>query len=523
MASAAFLGQLEALEREVLALEPSFRRRFLALRQELDQQSRLTARTSANLERHQKLLDHSIRLAALNGAGLIASEVLDILIGLAGAERGFVGLVQPDGGWRLLVARSMSARDLTNPEAQVSASIAEQALASRMPVLIADASSESWHGHASVRRLGLRSVACLPIVRDGRALGFVYVDDPSAAALFDEDTVAALERWFPVVAEHLSRALAQADEVDPFPGFVTRSAHLQAELQQLARLARFDVSVLITGPTGTGKSMLASALHQRSHRAKGPLVHVNCSAVPESLLEGELFGAEAGAYTGARGRRVGKFEAANGGTLFLDEIDTMPIAGQVKLLVALQERKVTRLGSNTPFDLDVRVVAATNAEPRRAITEGRLREDLYFRLAKIEVHIPPLSERPEDVPLLARHILARTCERYGLPSVRLGSDALDKLCAYRWPGNVRELENVLDRAALLAADAGIIDDVRLDGGERRSTSGEARRMTVGRDEFVRAWQEAAGDAGEAARLLSVSRRSVFRLKKKLLGDDEETA
>ena len=512
------IGLVEALEGEVIALDPTLRRRFLALRKEVNASERAAGRLRANLERHQRLLDHSLRLASVSGAGLIASEVLDFLIGLAGAQRGFVGLVGDGGAWRLLVARSMTAEDLTSPESQVSSSMIERALATRRAVLTDDAAHEAWAKQASVQRLGLRSVACLPIVRSGRALGFVYVDDPTVAALFDEDTLAALDRWLPLVAEHLDRALA-TDPSDPFPGFVTRSARLRAELSELSRLARFDVSVLITGPTGTGKSMLAAALHGRSHRSRGPFVHVNCSALPETLLEGELFGAEPGAYTGSRGQRVGRFEAANGGTLFLDEIDTMPISGQVKLLVALQERQITRLGSNTARPIDVRVVGATNAEPRRAIAEGRLREDLYFRLAKIEVNIPPLVERPEDVPLLARHVLARTCERYGLPPVRLSARALDSLCGHGWPGNVRELENVLDRAALLAADAGVIEDVRI----ASSSSSETRRMTVGRAEFERAWGESGGDAGETARLLGVSRRSVFRLKKKFLGENDQDA
>ena len=295
---------------------------------------------------------------------------------------------------------------------------------------------------------------------------------------------------------------------------VTRSESLRAELSQLARLARFDVPVLITGPTGTGKSLLAGALHARSHRARGPFVHINCSALPDTLLEGELFGAEAGAYTGAQRRREGKFEAAAGGTLFLDEIDTMPISGQVKLLVALQERKISRLGSNRPIDIDCRIIAATNARPRQAITEGRLREDLYFRLAKIEIHLPPLGERAEDIPLLARHILARTCERYQLPLPRISQAALDQLCAYPWPGNVRELENALDRAALLAADSGVIKEIRLTATPEAPT----RRMTVGRDEFLHAYERANGNTSDVARLLSVTRRSVFRLKLRFLDE-----
>ncbi len=236
--------------------------------------------------------------------------------------------------------------------------------------------------------------------------------------------------------------------------------------------------------------------------------------MPESLLEGELFGSEAGAYTGSRGRRIGRFEAASGGTIFLDEIDTMPISGQVKLLVALQERTITRLGSNEPVRLDVRVIAATNADPQAAIAAGRLREDLYFRLAGAALEIPPLSARPEDIPVLAQHILAATVARHGLDPIRLSRRALDRLCAYSWPGNVRELEHVLDRAALLAGDGGVIQDVRL----ATRAEAEPRRLTVGRQEFLNAWAQSGESPVEAARLLGVSRRTVFRLKSRFLDE-----
>ena len=239
------IGALADLEREALELEPGLRRRFLGLRKAVDASAREVDRLRENLRRHQLLLERSLALAGTGGAGLIASEVLDVLIGLAGAQRGFVGLVEPRG-WRLLVSRSMSERDVLDPEAQVSTGIIDEALASGAPVLSADATQERWAEQASVRRLGLRSVACLPINRGGRALGFVYVDDTTAAALFDDDTVEALSRWLPVVAEHLARALHREDE-DPFPGYVTRSELLRGELIELARLARFDVPVLITG------------------------------------------------------------------------------------------------------------------------------------------------------------------------------------------------------------------------------------------------------------------------------------
>jgi two-component system C4-dicarboxylate transport response regulator DctD len=377
--------------------------------------------------------------------------------------------------------------------------------------VLADDAQEAWANRGSVQRLGLRSVACLPILHGERRLGFVYLDHRQARARFDREGLDALESWMRLVGQQLQQAAEQAEE-DPFPGFVTRSPGLLAELRELARLARYDLPVLITGATGTGKSRLAMALHQRSRRARGPMVHLNCSAVPEGLIEGELFGSEAGAYTGAQRRRIGRFEAAAGGTLFLDEIDTMPISAQVKLLVALQERVITRLGSNEPIKLDVRVVAATNADPQKAIAAGRLREDLYFRLAGAKVHLPPLSERPEDIPLLTQHILQATIARHGLQPLRLSRRAAERISAYPWPGNVRELEHVLDRAALLAEEDGVIDELRLGAVEE----GEPRRLTVGRSEFLAAWASHQGAISDVAATLGVTRRTIFRLKNKYL-------
>jgi DNA-binding NtrC family response regulator len=501
------LAQIEAA---AVALDPALRIEFVRVRQQLDGLDREGERMRAQVERHQILLDRTLGVVTAQGAVLVASEVLDVMIAVTGAQRGFVGLVQPQGGWRLLEARAMTEEDIDAPTSEVSTGVIARALESGAPVVAEDALTD-WAERGSVQRLGLRSVACLPIRQNGRALGFVYLDHTEAAGRFDEGALAVLDAWLPMVADQLARTMDVAGE-DPFPGFVTRSPRLLAELTQLARLAQFDVPVLITGPTGTGKSKLAAALHRRSRRARGPFVHLNCSAVPEALLEGELFGSEAGAYTGSRGRRIGRFEAASGGTLFLDEIDTMPISGQVKLLVALQERTVTRLGSNDAIRLDVRLIAATNADPQRAISEGRLREDLYFRLAGVTLHVPPLKERPEDVPPLIQHILAATVARYGLPPLRLSRRALDRLCGHSWPGNVRELENVLDRAALLAGDRGVIDDVLPLG----TDVAEPRRLSVSRQEFLAAWAAANGAAPEVANRLGVAKRSVFRLKAKYL-------
>ena len=211
-------------------------------------------------------------------------------------------------------------------------------------------------------------------------------------------------------------------------------------------------TVLITGETGTGKELAARALHLASPRRKGPWVAVNCSALPENLLEAELFGHVRGAFTGAAQARIGRFEQAHRGTLFLDEIGDLPLDLQAKLLRVLQEREFQRLGSSETIHVDIRVVAATNCDLTERTGEGRFREDLYYRLNVVPVHMPPLRQRREDIPRLARHFVEKICALEGIPLKSLQAEALEHLAAYGWPGNVRQLENAVEMAVALSGD-----------------------------------------------------------------------
>jgi transcriptional regulator with GAF, ATPase, and Fis domain len=234
---------------------------------------------------------------------------------------------------------------------------------------------------------------------------------------------------------------------------VTRSAKMLEVLRVAEVVAATPATVLVTGETGTGKELLARWIHSRSARRAGPFVAVNCGAIPETLLETELFGHEKGAFTSALTARAGKFEQADGGTIFLDEVGDMSPAMQVKLLRVLQEKTVERVGGSRPVRVDVRVIAATNRDLKAAVREGKFREDLYYRLAVVPLELPPLRERREDIPLLAQHLMGRVREQL-VVDVSLSRDALAVLETHSWPGNVRELENVLVRAAIMAAAAG---------------------------------------------------------------------
>jgi transcriptional regulator with GAF, ATPase, and Fis domain len=236
-----------------------------------------------------------------------------------------------------------------------------------------------------------------------------------------------------------------------FGGLVFTSQAMKDVLARADRVARTETAVLITGETGTGKELLARAIHERSDRQGRPLVRVNCAALPASLIESELFGHEKGAFTGAAMRRAGRFEVADRGTLFLDEIGELPLELQAKLLRVVQEGEFERLGSSKTVAADVRLIAATNRDLARAVEEGRFRSDLFYRLNVFPIHMPPLRDRPEDVPSLSAHFLDDIARRLGRQFQAIGAATLVALQRYHWPGNVRELQNVLERAALLSA------------------------------------------------------------------------
>ena len=238
---------------------------------------------------------------------------------------------------------------------------------------------------------------------------------------------------------------------------VTRSPLMERLLEQAGMVAQSDVSVLINGQSGTGKEIIAQAIHNASPRRDKPFVAINCSALPEQLLESELFGHARGAFTGAVSNREGLFQAAEGGTLFLDEIGDMPVALQVKLLRVLQERKVRPLGSNRDIDIDVRIISATHRDLPKAMARGEFREDLFYRLNVVNLKIPPLAERTEDIPLLANHLLRQSADRHK-PFVRaFSTDAMKRLMAAKWPGNVRQLVNVIEQCVALTSSPVISD------------------------------------------------------------------
>ncbi len=251
--------------------------------------------------------------------------------------------------------------------------------------------------------------------------------------------------------------------------FIGKSGAVTAILEQIARVAPTNARVLITGESGTGKELIAQAIHDRSPRKDRPFIKVNCAAIPEELIEAELFGAEKGAYTGATEPRKGKFEAADGGTIFLDEVGDMSLRVQTKVLRALQEGEIERVGSSKTFRVDVRVIAATNKDVTSELAAGRMREDLYYRLNVVPILAPPLRDRREDIPLLAEVFVDEFCDEYGLPRKTFGGGVIECLTRYPWPGNVRELRNEIERAVIMSHEKVIrLQDLSAEVREGRS-------------------------------------------------------
>jgi DNA-binding NtrC family response regulator len=314
------------------------------------------------------------------------------------------------------------------------------------------------------------------------------------------------------------------------PNIVARSPKMQEVLGTVERVAPTNSTVLLGGESGVGKDLIARAIHEKSRRAKGPFIKINSTAIPENLLESELFGYEKGAFTGAGSSKPGKFELADKGTMFLDEIGDVPPAIQVKLLRVLQEREFERLGGTRTVKVDVRLVAATNRDLRAALEEGTFREDLYYRLNVVPIDIAPLRERKEDIPDLVHLFISRFCGDAGKPVAEITPEAMQALRNYHWPGNVRELQNVLERACALAKGTVLeLADIHLDvrpvkGGE--STNHflpEGMTLEQWEDEMIReALKRANGNKSLAARLLGLSRNALrYRLSKIGISDEGE--
>jgi len=350
-----------------------------------------------------------------------------------------------------------------------------------------------------------------------QAIGAGAYDFLSKPVQVDELKI-ILRRTFHVASlEREYRDLQAQMQTGTFEGMLGDSPQIQRAFASVRKVATTDAPVLLLGESGTGKEMAALAIHRRSPRKEGPFVAINCSAIPETLLESELFGHEKGSFTGAHVQRKGRIEAASGGTLFLDEVGEIPLQLQVKLLRFLQEQRIERVGGRLEIQVDTRVVAATNLDLKKAITEERFREDLYYRLAVVVINLPPLRDREGDVRLLAQEFLRRNAVSSGKEGISFSQDALRAIDAHSWPGNVRELENRLKRAVIMAEGKRITaQDLELDSPTRSiNLNLKEAREAVEREVVQRALRKHGGNIAAAASEMGISRPTLYDLMEKL--------
>ena len=333
------------------------------------------------------------------------------------------------------------------------------------------------------------------------------------------------------------RMREELDQRYQFDNIIGRSAAMREIFHTVERVAPTRATVLLAGESGVGKDMIARAIHQHSPRKNHAFVKINCTALPENLMESELFGYEKGAFTGANVSKPGKFEQADHGTVFLDEIGDVPGNIQVKLLRILQERQFERLGSNVTRDVDVRVIAATNVDLRAALEEGRFREDLYYRLNVVPINIPPLRERKEDIPFLALHFVNKLSKELGSVAKEISAGAMDRLLDHSWPGNVRELENTIERSLVLASgDILLPAEIRIEAPRRMPPNASQQSPLLPEGETLEHWEQmmirealrrANGNKSQAARMLGLTRNALrYRLSQMGMdsgGDEAETS
>jgi Nif-specific regulatory protein len=476
-------------------------------------------------------------VSRIMGAGLDPDKMLDLALGMlievTRAQRGFIILVDEQGRLSHRAAQNIEDNEIDSPD--FSRSIVEQVLESGQSRIIEDAlGDEQLRLFRSVVDLKLRAVLCVPVQEKGNTLGAVYLDNTSVSRQFVEEDKALVEVFAEKIAVLLEMSLEyeeQAHTIEQLRGelqtryqyenIIGKSKAMRKVFEVLDRIIPTDLNVYIYGETGTGKELVAKAIHYNGPRKEKPFISINCGAIPELLLESELFGYVKGAFTGADRDKKGLFEIANGGTLFLDEIGNMPGAMQRKLLRVLQEKEIRPIGSEEVIEIDVRIVSATNRDLNELVECKEFREDLYYRLKVVEVTLPPLRARREDISLLAEHFL----EQVGTVTKKeLEPAALDLLLDYDWPGNVRELESLIHTCVTLSSEkitgAGIKANLSIGGKttfplDTLQRGGIIRLEEMERDYIKKVLSIVGGNKSEAARVLGISRMTLRKKLKEL--------
>jgi Nif-specific regulatory protein len=464
---------------------------------------------------------------------LLLEQVLDEAIKSVRAERGLLVLSdEKTGALEVKAARGVD-RAIEKELSEVSQTALKEVLTKREGRIYLDARS-AFPAAQSVIIGQVRSIACVPLVGKGRLIGAIYVDSRTDKNVFREDTLKFLEafagvaalaienaRLYQTLASESGQLRAAMREWQQFPEIVGRSPAMQTVYELMNRVIPSDVPVLITGETGTGKELVARAVHYGGPRRDQPFVALNCGGIPENLLESELFGYRKGAFTGAVTDKRGLLETANGGTVFLDEISDLPLLLQPKLLRVLQSGEVRRVGDTTDFRIEVRVISATNQNLAALVRERKFREDLYYRLNVVPIELPPLRARREDVPLLVSHFLKQCAERQQKPIAGIEQAALSRLLQHSWPGNIRELENVIERATVLSAGPRITEaDIMLAPAQSDALTAEGSVAEIEKRVVLERLKRFNGNRTRTAASLGISRRTLLNKLAEWKQDEE---
>lgn len=510
-----------------------------------DAPSEVTKGFAAGLLGVRKLFAFSEKLMGRGSVNELLETMLDDVIELTSANKGFLLLFEDaeaaQGGSgrqekgtperRLFVRASRNVRKeaISDTQGAISDSIVRQVVEQNRPIIVSDALSDTTFGRSeSVIAMKLSSVMCAPLLSQGEVIGVLYVGNDQIKHLFDRTQLELLSVFASQASLILQNAMllsalrADKEKLSAelrdkrFGEIIGSCASMMEVFRKLQKVAATDISVLITGETGTGKELIAKEIHRRSNREGGPFITINCGAIPENLIESELFGHVKGAFTGAIASRAGKFQAADKGTLFLDEIGELPLNLQVKLLRALQERVVYRVGDSKPEKVDIRVVAATNRNLDEETRAGRFREDLYYRLNVVNIWLPPLRDRGDDVLIIAKALLTKYADEMKSPVRGFSPAALSAIKKYNWPGNIRQLENSIKRALVLC-DQTLLSPEDLNFGS--AALAPLMPLEKAKEDFQRRYVLAAlernnGNRTQTARDLGVDPRTIFRYLEK---------
>lgn len=488
-----------------------------------------TSQVARNLN---ALLKISRVVHAIRGLEELQSQLLDLIFEVVPAGRGAILLAEgPQLEFNCLYART---RQAGQPQlVRVSRTIARQVMKENVAILGVDvAASGALRDVESLVASDVRSLVCVPLTVFERVIGCIYLDNTSATSRFQEEHLQLMAAIAGISAVALDNArrlqwLEQENqrlttEVRQEQSLVGESARMKEIFQFLARVAPAESTVLIEGESGTGKELAARALHRNSRRAEKPFIAINCAAIPETLLESDLFGHERGAFTGAAVLKKGRLEVADGGVVFLDEIGELAPALQVKLLRVLQEREFERVGGTHPIKVDIRLIAATNRDLDEAVRKGEFRQDLYYRLAVVKLTMPALREHREDIPMLTRHFVQKYAKRSKVKPKPVSREAMAALVNYEWPGNVRELENAVERALVMgASDSVLLEDLpeslleqespaEMHEGKYHASMKELKKQLI-----VDAVEQTRGNYVEAAGILGVHPNYLHRLVRNL--------